>query len=108
MKTDVIYSGRPDGLAFISEVPTPDELTPLPLRLDLANHSPTGFAWGYHGSGPAQLALAILAEFAGPHRALAFYQDFKVDVVSTWPMDRPWRITGEQIIAWFARRGRHP
>src|SRR5204863_5783137 len=24
------------------------------------NHSPDGFAWGYGGSGPAQLALAIL------------------------------------------------
>jgi len=23
------------------------------------NHSPDGFAWGYGGSGPAQLALAI-------------------------------------------------
>lgn len=34
----------------------------LPLRLDLANHSPCGFEWGYSGSGPAQLALAILAD----------------------------------------------
>jgi len=34
---------------------------PLPPRLDLYNHSPTGFEWGYHGSGPAQTALAILA-----------------------------------------------
>ena len=24
------------------------------------NHSPDGFNWGYAGSGPAQLALAIL------------------------------------------------
>ena len=27
-------------------------------RLDLFNHSPTGFEWGYGGSGPAQTALA--------------------------------------------------
>ncbi len=40
---------------------------PLPLRLDLYNHSPTGFEWAYNGSGPAQLALAILAHhFAQP------------------------------------------
>lgn len=39
---------------------------PLPLRLDLFNHSPDGFEWGYGGSGPAQLALAILADFLGP------------------------------------------
>jgi hypothetical protein len=35
----------------------------LPPRCDLYNHSPTGFAWGYGGSGPAQLALAILADY---------------------------------------------
>jgi hypothetical protein len=27
----------------------------LPMRLELANHSPTGFEWGYGGSGSAQL-----------------------------------------------------
>jgi len=31
---------------------------PLNPRLDLWNHSPSGFERGYHGSGPAQLALA--------------------------------------------------
>src|SRR5262245_4369364 len=34
----------------------------LPPRLELANHSPTGFEWGYGGSGPAQLALAMVAD----------------------------------------------
>ena len=33
---------------------------PLPLRLEVRNHSPTGFEWGYAGSGPSQLALAML------------------------------------------------
>lgn len=28
--------------------------------LAVRNHSPDGFSWGYAGSGPAQLALAIL------------------------------------------------
>jgi hypothetical protein len=32
---------------------------PLDPRHDLYNHSPDGFEWGYHGSGPAQLALAL-------------------------------------------------
>lgn len=35
---------------------------PLNPRTDLFNHSPNGFEWGYGGSGPAQLALAILAD----------------------------------------------
>lgn len=49
----------------------------LPLRLDLANHSPTGFEWGYSGSGPAQLALAILACEFHDEFALEHYQLFK-------------------------------
>lgn len=32
----------------------------LPLYLEEVNHSPTGFEWGYLGSGPSQLAYAIL------------------------------------------------
>jgi hypothetical protein len=28
-------------------------------------HSPDGFEWGYNGSGPADLALSILADFFG-------------------------------------------
>jgi len=42
---------------------------PLPFRTEIRNHSPTGFNWGYSGSGPAQLALAILADFYGPAKA---------------------------------------
>lgn len=42
------------------------------------NHSPDGFAWGYGGSGPAQLALAILLR-AGVHpsKAVRLHQRFK-------------------------------
>lgn len=44
----------------------------------LYNHSPDGFEWGYGGSGPAQLALAILYDFTGDRDlALKNYQDFK-------------------------------
>ncbi len=43
----------------------------LPKMLELRNHSPTGFNWGYAGSGPCQLALAILADHFGPAPAPA-------------------------------------
>lgn len=63
----------------------------LPLRLDLSNHSPTGFEWGYGGSGPAQLALAILADALGDdQRALRLYQHFKWEVVANLARDRAW------------------
>lgn len=49
------------------------------------NHSPTGFAWGYGGSGPAQLALAILLTRTDEKTALRLYQDFKFEFVAAWP-----------------------
>jgi Family of unknown function (DUF6166) len=58
----------------------------LDPRFDLSNHSPTGFAWGYCGSGPAQLALAILADACGSDAtALKYYQAFKNDHIATLP-----------------------
>ena len=52
-------------------------------------HSPTGFAWGYNGSGPAQLALAILLRVASPAEAMVHYQQFKADVIARLCKDEP-------------------
>jgi hypothetical protein len=72
----------------------------LPLRLDLFNHSPSGFSWGYGGSGPAQLALALLADaLADDDRAIRLHQDFKFKVVAAWPEGERWWITAERIAA---------
>ena len=72
----------------------------LPLRLDLLNHSPTGFSWGYGGSGPAQLALALLADALGDDdRAIRLHQQFKFKVVTAWPEGERWWTTTEQIAA---------
>ena len=52
----------------------------------VVNHSPDGFAWGYGGSGPAQLALAVLLAAGVPdRRALQLYQHFKCDHIATLP-----------------------
>jgi hypothetical protein len=59
---------------------------PLKPSQKLRNHSPTGFCWGYSGSGPAQLALALLLH-AGVSKedALDLYQDFKARHISGLP-----------------------
>lgn len=49
------------------------------------NHSPSGFSWGFLGSGPAQLSLAILLRFMPTREALTYYQAFKENVVAGWP-----------------------
>ena len=64
------------------------------------NHSPTGFGWGYGGSGPAQLAYAILRDFLGDKKqAMAVYQHFKFEVVAKLEQGVPWELTGERIAA---------
>lgn len=70
----------------------------LPLRLKLRNHSPTGFAWGYSGSGPAQLALALLVDFLGDaEEALRLYQSFKARVVTRLPFNEPWTLSAQEV-----------
>jgi len=50
----------------------------LPPRNDIRNHSPDGFEWGYGGSGPAQLSLALLCDcFESVILGEALYQRFK-------------------------------
>jgi len=69
----------------------------LKPRLDLFSHSPTGFEWGYGGSGPAQLALALLADHLGDDEAaIRLHQDFKRTVVAKLP-HREWTLTSDQI-----------
>lgn len=71
---------------------------PMQERQEIVNHSPTGIAWGYGGSGPAQCALAILIDYLGDEeRARALYQDFKFKVVARFPTNSEWTLTGRQI-----------
>jgi spore maturation protein CgeB len=60
------------------------ELITPEYSLKLRNHSPDGFAWGYGGSGPSQLALAILLKVTTEENALCFYQDFKWEFIVNW------------------------
>lgn len=74
--------------------------TLLDPRADLRNHSPTGFEWGYSGSGPAQLSLAILAcQLGDDAMACRLYQPFKRDVVSKLSRDN-WAMTLEDVAKW--------
>ena len=53
--------------------------------LKVYNHSPDGFCWGYTGSGPSQLALAIMLLYVDKITALRTYQEFKRDVIAGLP-----------------------
>jgi hypothetical protein len=84
-------------------------------------HSPDGFEWGYGGSGPADLALAILVDYlrerppnkgwrAGEtfsrwtvhSKAFAFHQDFKREFIAKF--EDSWELYGMQITAWIKQQ----
>jgi hypothetical protein len=84
---------------------------------EVYNHSPDGFEWGYGGSGPSQLALAILLnELDSPVDALNLYQEFKDTFVAGWPrqIGTGWVLTSADIAEWVClhetslRRGPPP
>jgi hypothetical protein len=60
------------------------ELSPIASQ-KVFNHSPDGFNWGYGGSGPAQLALAILLKYTDKETALKEYQNLKWREIAKWP-----------------------
>ena len=77
---------------------------PFILR-HVERHSPTGFEWGYAGSGPADLALSILADYLGNEEAAEGLKVvFKEEVVSRLP-STAWMLTEDALAAFFHR---HP
>ena len=72
--------------------------------LRVANHSPDGFAWGYQGSGPAQLALAILLNVGvAPSRALLLYVEFMDQFVAAVHDRAPFRLRVD-VLGWVLER----
>jgi hypothetical protein len=99
------YEGkRADG--FVRVLADGKLLHPGPSQR-IENHSPTGFEWGYAGSGPAQLALAILLDYfqftqteEPKRKAQMLHQDFKFAFVCQFPK-AGWTLTGDQIDGWL-------
>jgi uncharacterized protein DUF6166 len=92
------WEGKPTCSTCMVEVHTRRRRRPLRLRLDIRCHSPTGFEWGYGGSGPAQLALALVADACGRKYAVApIYQRVKAAIVAGLP-HAGWTLTQGQVI----------
>lgn len=87
------YNATRDGNELVVTV-NGRELNP---RLDLWNHSSSGFECGYTGSGPAQLALAVLADCLEEDRkAVELHQAFKLEVIAKLPRNG-WMLTKSEI-----------
>jgi len=100
---EIEYFGR-DGHDVFKKLWPDGEMERLPLApsLKLRNHSPTGFSWGYAGSGPAQLALALLLDATSvPETAERWYQTFKSNLVAKWDFNGSWVIFRSDIRNWL-------
>lgn len=87
-----IYHGRMRGDRAVVYVTTETDQKRryLQHRTGRDSHSPTGFNWGYLGSGPAELAYAIVKDILGRVPSGFLYQEFKAKAIATIPIDR-WR-----------------
>ena len=99
----VEYVGmRVDGTPVVLNLTAHERLSPN-RSLGLVRHSPAGFDWGYVGSGPAQLACALLLDYTDNETvAQQHHIQFRDDVVSQLVCDGPadcWHLTGEDIEA---------
>lgn len=92
-----VYQGQYiDGNAVIT-------VNEKPLK-HIVRHSPTGFSWGYGGSGPADTALSVLTDLFGGFSDLAdiFYLGFKWDFVAFW--GEKWQIDESEIDKWLVSK----
>ena len=92
-----VYTGLAGGRV---SVVVDGESWPLDPRLDLRNHSPDGFAWGYPGPGPSQLALAILADHcpAGNNElVLKHYVSFRRAMIEGMEVGVPFELPDHEV-----------
>jgi hypothetical protein len=72
---------------------------PKPLKHHV-HHSPDGHSWGYHGSGPAELAKDLLWDVFGMKPDPALYQAFKDEVIALLDQDHGWELRDHTIRRW--------
>lgn len=95
-----VFAGRRDpGMPVGEACSVTVDGDSLDCRYDLLSASPSGFEWGYGGSGPAQLAIAILAHAYDDEFATTHYQQFKRDVVAGLP-EGSWTLAKADLNEW--------
>lgn len=89
------------------------QVTRYPLQ-HVVVHSPTGFEYGYGGSGPADLALSILFDWRGVRPDLGQWDDhlaglaqaFKWEFIANADQLAPLEISDTQVFEWLRAQER--
>jgi hypothetical protein len=114
-RSDVSYHGLYEGIGrTYVYVERACKRTPLTHHV---RHRPTGFMWGYGGSGPADLARCVLSDYLGlsPLGTTSgiydkgsipeierIYHQFKFDLIAALPRGgASWSISGDTIATWL-------
>jgi hypothetical protein len=72
----------------------------LPMTRAARRSSPTGYAWGYGGSGPFALAHSVLAHLFGAATADRHAQAFKWAVIAPLPHGKPFTLPYATVRSW--------
>lgn len=99
MKT---YTGKRTPTGCIVTVDDGKTVKDLNPRYDLTGYT-DDYEYGYTGKGPAQLAMALLADCFGndDDRAVELHQWFKNEWVAA--QSRDWQITSDEILRIVSR-----
>jgi hypothetical protein len=95
---------------WYGEVKLNDQVLDPARSQKVRNHSPDGFSWGYAGSGPSQLALAVLLAKGVPeYTAVLAHTDFCREVIAAVNDEQPLNIhidVRAWVEAWKRKNGR--
>lgn len=102
LKPITITGKQSNRQIFIGEEGTSNLFELIPSEsFQIKMHSPDGFNWGYSGSGPAQLALAIILLYVKDEKWIyRLYQNFKWEVIAGLPHGKDFKVTVD-IGKWF-------
>jgi hypothetical protein len=70
-------------------------------------HHADSFEWGYRGSGPTQLALALMLDLFDEKTALDWYLFFRNDIINELQHDN-WVLLDTQIKDWLDNKLKKP
>lgn len=101
---DYLLHREPDDTCEVlyGDMKTPGAMSQLAPSRTGRNHSPTGFEWGYGGSGPYCTAHSILTHWLGVECPRPMAQRFKTEVIE--PMPRHGGVLRrERVERWIAR-----
>ena len=92
--TKKVYEGK---ITIFGDAVVTVNGAPLAPALDVAQYSTSGFSWRYRGSGPTQLAVAIMTDAFGANIARTYAWMLDDLVQSKLHKEKPWVLTEHDL-----------